>query len=318
MEHDASPSREPLTLEVSSEWAGQRCDVILGVLLDLSRSQVQRAIDEGRVLIDGEPAKKSTRVEEGTLLTVVPAAPIQGLEDVDSPDLRVLYHDDDVVVIDKPPGIAVHSAPGWDGPTVVGALAARGISLSQLGPAERAGVVHRLDVGTSGVMVLAVSDRAYRSLKDAFHDRTVHKVYHALVQGYPDPSSGTIDAPIGRHPSSSWKFAVVSEGRHAVTHYDTIESFIGATLVEVILETGRTHQIRVHFQAERHPLVGDLLYGADPTFAERLGLHRQWLHAVRLRFRHPGTGRELTVESEYAPDLRRALEILEHSTGVSS
>lgn len=258
------------------------------------------------------PAKKSERMAEGDTL-VVQDLPVTPVGDEHSPPLPlpILYRDSDIVVVDKPPGIAVHPAPGWEGPTVVGQLLAQGVMLSSLGPPERHGVVHRLDGGTSGVMVLAVSDRAYRALKDAFHDRQVRKIYHALVQGYPDPSSGTIDAPIGRHPSSSWKFAVTRDGRPAVTHYDTLQVFPGATLVQVTLETGRTHQIRVHFQAEHHPLVGDGVYGADPTFAARLGLTRQWLHAVELGFVHPGTGDEVLFRSNYPEDLRHALSVLE-------
>ena len=161
---------------------------------------------------------------------------------------------------------------GWDGPTVLGALAGAGFRISTSGAAERAGIVHRLDVGTSGLMVVAKSERAYTELKRAFHDREVDKIYHAVVQGHPDPFSGTIDAPIGRHPSSDWKFAVTADGKPSVTHYDTLEAMRSATLLEIHLETGRTHQIRVHMAAQRHPCVGDLLYGADPTLAARVGL----------------------------------------------
>jgi len=173
--------------------------------------------------------------------------------------------------------------------------------------------VHRLDVGTSGLMVVACSDRAYRSLKAQFRDRTVEKVYHALVQGHPDPSSGTIDAPIGRHPHADHKFAVVAHGKPSITHYDTLEAFPHASLVEVHLETGRTHQIRVHAAAIRHPCCGDLLYGADPVLAQRLGLHRQWLHAHRLEFDHPGTGERVSFTSEYPNDLQDALAIIADS-----
>ena len=209
--------------------------------------------------------------------------------------LKILYSDDDIVVIDKPVGVAVHASPGWTGPTVTGALAARGVRLSGSGPAERQGVVHRLDVGTSGVLVLAASDRAYTALKRAFKERTVDKRYRRLVQGHPDPSSGTIDAPIGRHPGADYKFAVTSDGRPSVTHYETVEAFPAVSLLDVHLETGRTHQIRVHMAALRHPCAGDLTYGADPALAQRLGLSRQWLHARQLGFRHPGTGMDVVV-----------------------
>jgi 23S rRNA pseudouridine1911/1915/1917 synthase len=226
------------------------------------------------------------------------------------PGFAVVYDDDDIVVIDKPVGVAAHPAVGWDGPTVLGALAGAGFRISTSGASERAGIVHRLDVGTSGLMVVAKSERAYTELKRQFHDREVDKIYHAVVQGHPDPFSGTIDAPIGRHPGSSWKFAVVADGKPSVTHYETLEAMRSATLLEIHLETGRTHQIRVHMAAQRHPCVGDLLYGADPTLAARVGLERQWLHAMRLGFRHPGTGERVDFETEYPADLQHALDVM--------
>jgi 23S rRNA pseudouridine1911/1915/1917 synthase len=221
--------------------------------------------------------------------------------------MRVLLDDDDVVVVDKPVGVAAHPSPGWSGPTVVGGLAAAGYRISTSGAAERQGVVHRLDVGTSGVMAVAKSEAAYTSLKRQFKERTVDKTYHAVVQGHCDPLSGTIDAPIDRHPQHDYKWAVVTGGKPSVTHYDTLEAFPHASLLEVHLETGRTHQIRVHMAALRHPCVGDLTYGADPGLAKRLGLGRQWLHAVRLGFEHPATGERIVVSSEYPDDLRTAL-----------
>jgi 23S rRNA pseudouridine1911/1915/1917 synthase len=224
--------------------------------------------------------------------------------------LVVLYEDDDIVVIDKPRGVAAHPTPGWSGPTVTGGLTAAGHTLATSGAAERQGIVHRLDANTTGVMVVAKSERAYSALKRAFRERTVDKRYHALVQGHPDPLRGTVDAPIGRHPSGDGRFAVVSDGRPSVTHYDTLEAFRAASLISVHLETGRTHQIRVHMAALRHPCVGDLLYGADPVLAARLGLTRQWLHAVSLTFTHPADGREVTFTSDYPADLARALDIL--------
>ena len=213
--------------------------------------------------------------------------------------LNVVYEDDDILVVDKPIGVAAHPAPGWDGPTVIGGLLASGYTIATSGAAERQGIVHRLDANTTGLMVVAKSESAYSALKRAFRERTVEKRYHALVQGHPDPLRGTIDAPIGRHPSGDGRFAVVAEGRPSVTHYDTIEAFRGASLVDVGLETGRTHQIRVHMAAIRHPCAGDLLYGADPVLAERLGLHRQWLHAVSLAFEHPADGRWVEFRSDY-------------------
>jgi 23S rRNA pseudouridine1911/1915/1917 synthase len=224
--------------------------------------------------------------------------------------MTVLHDDDHIVVVDKPVGVAAHPSPGWTGPTVVGGLAGAGFRVSTSGSAERQGVVHRLDVGTSGVMVVAKSERAYTVLKRAFKERTVDKIYHALVQGHPDPLRGTVDAPIGRHPSADYKWAVTSNGKPSVTHYDTLEAHRAASLLEVTLETGRTHQIRVHMAAMRHPCVGDLTYGADPTLSARLGLSRQWLHAVRLAFDHPATGERIEFTSSYPDDLANALERL--------
>ena len=230
------------------------------------------------------------------------AEPVEGME--------VIYSDADIVVVDKPVGVAAHASVGWTGPTVIGGLAAAGYRISTSGPPERKGIVHRLDVGTSGLMVVAASERAYTLLKRAFRDRTVDKTYHALVQGHPDPLSGTIDAPIGRHTSSDWRFAVTSDGKHSITHYDTLEAHQAATLVEVKLETGRTHQIRVHFSALHHPCAGDPTYGGDPVLAKRLGLERQWLHAVGLGFEHPGTGARVDFTSTYPDDLQHALDVL--------
>jgi 23S rRNA pseudouridine1911/1915/1917 synthase len=223
------------------------------------------------------------------------------------PGLTIVYDDEDVVIVDKPVGVAAHPSPGWTGTTVVGGLAGAGYRISTSGAAERQGIVHRLDVGTSGLMAVAKSELAYTELKRAFKKRTVEKVYLAVVQGHPDPSSGTIDAPIDRHPTADYRWAVVAGGKPSITHYATLEAFPHASLVEVHLETGRTHQIRVHMSAVRHPCVGDLTYGADPTLSARLGLERQWLHAARLSFAHPRTGLPVSVSSEPPADLQEAL-----------
>jgi len=293
--------------------AGMRLDAGLARLLGISRTTVATLIDSGDVLVDGVSVARSERLTADSWLEITLPEPerpsVLVPENVDG--LTVLYRDADIVVIDKPVGVAAHPSPGWTGPTVLGALAGFGIGVATSGAAERQGIVHRLDVGTTGVMVVALSERAYSVLKDAFRDRTVEKIYHALVQGHPDPSTGTIDAPIGRHPTSDWKFAVVEGGRDSVTHYETLEAFRAASLLEVYLETGRTHQIRVHFSATRHPCVGDLTYGADPTLAKRLGLTRQWLHARSLAFAHPEDGRWVEFTSPYPADLAHALELLE-------
>jgi len=296
---------------------GERVDVALTRMLGLSRTKAAALIDAGLVLQDGKPLAKSDRLLVGSMLQVDPEA-LDPKSDVDEapqpvPGMRVLYDDDDVVVVDKPVGVAAHPSPGWTGPTVVGGLAAAGYRISTSGAAERKGIVHRLDVGTSGVMAVAKSERAYTSLKRQFKERTVDKIYHAVVQGQLDPFRGTIDAPIDRHPHHDYRFAVVAGGKPSITHYETLEAFAHASLVEVHLETGRTHQIRVHMSAMRHPCVGDLTYGADPTLSKRLGLERQWLHAVSLGFEHPSSGERIVVTSEYPADLATALARLRES-----
>ncbi len=302
---------ETRSLFVPDGLEGSRVDAALAKLLGFSRSFAAEVIAEGGVLIDGKVAGKSDRLHSGGYLDVS-WAPKEGpkIVPVEVEDFRIIHDDDDLVVIDKPVGIAAHPAIGWEGPTVLGALAAAGYTIATSGAQERAGIVQRLDVGTSGLMVIAKSETAYSLLKRAFRDRTVEKVYHAIVQGHPDPFSGTIDAPIGRHPGSEWKFAVTQDGKHSVTHYDTLEAFPYATLLEIHLETGRTHQIRVHMAAQKHPCVGDAMYGADPTLSARLGLERQWLHAKELSFTHPGTNEWVTYRSEYPPDLQQAYDIL--------
>ena len=290
--------------------AGQRIDVVASRVTGHSRSRVAELIAAGGMLLDGETVKRASRiVTAGAMLelvteprpTQVASRPrlVGGLE--------IIHEDRDIVVVDKPTGVAAHPSLGWEGPSVTEHLAAAGIAIATSGAPERQGVVSRLDVGTSGLMVLARSERAYSVLKQAFRDKAVDKTYQALVQGHPDPFSGTIDAPIGRHPGHEWKMAIVGGGRESVTHYETLEAHRAATLVEVSLETGRTHQIRVHFAAIGHPCCGDPLYGSDPALAKRLGLDRQWLHATRLAFEHPVEGNRVEFESELPRDLEHAL-----------
>jgi len=292
---------------------GMRVDAGLAKMLGLSRTVVAELAESGDVLLDGRPAGKSDRLAAGGLLEVTLPDPAGPIEIVAEPveGMLILHDDDDIVVIAKPVGVAVHPSPGWTGPTVVGGLAAAGLRISTSGAAERQGVVHRLDAGTTGVMVVAKSEHAYTVLKRAFKERTVDKGYHAIVQGHPDPTRGTIDAPIDRHPRHDYKFAVVQGGRPSVTHYEVVEAFRAASLTHIKLETGRTHQIRVHFSALRHPCVGDLTYGADPVLARKLGLTRQWLHARTLGFAHPADGRWVEFEAEYPEDLAKALRILQ-------
>ncbi|MFC7658479.1 RluA family pseudouridine synthase [Pseudonocardia benzenivorans] len=293
-----------------------RVDAGLSRLLGLSRTVVATLAEEGRVAVDGRAAGKSDRLAAGGWLEIELPDPERESDGITGPvevvaGLTILHEDDDIVVVDKPVGVAAHPSPGWTGPTVVAGLAALGVRVATSGAAERQGIVHRLDAGTTGVMVVAKSESAYSELKRAFKERTVDKRYHAVVQGHPDPSRGTIDAPIDRHPRHDWRFAVVEGGRPSVTHYDTIEAFRAASLLDIRLETGRTHQIRVHFSAMRHPCVGDLTYGADPTLAKRLHLDRQRLHARELGFAHPADGRRVEFTSPYPADLARALDLLQ-------
>jgi 23S rRNA pseudouridine1911/1915/1917 synthase len=286
---------ESRSLPVPEGLAGERVDAALSKLLGFSRTFAADVVAAGGVTLDGSTVQKSDRLTAGAWLEVEwqPREPVTVVATPVS-DLTIVFQD-------------------GDGPTVLGALAASGVRVSTSGAAERAGIVHRLDAGTSGLMVVAKSDRAYTELKRQFHDREVTKIYHAVVQGHPDPLAGTIDAPIGRHPGSSWKFAVTAEGKNSVTHYETLEAFPGASLLEIHLETGRTHQIRVHMAAQRHPCVGDAMYGADPKLSARLGLTRQWLHAMKLEFRHPSTGEMVEFESKYPADLQHALDVLRES-----
>ncbi len=292
---------------------GERLDAALARMFGLSRAKAADLIGAGAVLVGGRPAGKSDRVPAGEWLdvTLPPAAEYEPLPATDPvPGLAISYEDADIIVVDKPAGVAAHPTPGWTGPTVLQGLLAAGHRIATSGAAERQGIVHRLDANTTGLMVVAKSEHAYSVLKQAFRDREVDKRYGALVQGHPDPLRGTIDAPIARHPSGDGRFAVISGGRPSVTHYDTIEAFRAASLVEVKLETGRTHQIRVHMSAVRHPCVGDRLYGADPVLAARLGITRQWLHARQLGFAHPDDGHWADFTSPYPADLATSLELL--------
>jgi len=303
---------EDRLIQVPEGLAGSRADAGIAKLLGLSRSSVAEMLESGLVLQNDHTLGKSDAlITDAWLKITLPAAkPALALVAELVPDLRVVYQDEDIVVVDKPAGVAAHPSVGWDGPSVGGALLAMGIEMSTSGLAERQGIVSRLDVGTSGLMVLTKTEIAYSKMKQAFRDRVVDKTYHALVQGHPDPSSGTIDAPLGRHPKHEYKFTVSQDGKPSITHYTTLEAFTAASLLEIELETGRTHQIRVHFSAFKHPLVGDTLYGCDPKLAARLGMERQWLHALKLGFNHPTKGDYVSFESSYPADLVNSLAVL--------
>ncbi len=303
------------SLHVPEGLGGERVDSAIAQMLGLSRTRAAELIGRGLVSVDGAGVSKIERVLPGSLLEVtipVETDPLAIVPEVVE-GIGIIHDDDSIVVIDKPVGVAVHPSPGWSGPTVVGHLAGAGFRIATSGASERQGIVQRLDVGTSGVMVICKSEHAYSVLKNAFRHRTVDKTYHAVVQGHPDPLEGTIDAPIARHPGADYKFAVLDGGRASVTHYETLEAHRFASLLEVHLETGRTHQIRVHMAALKHPCVGDLTYGADPTLARRFKVGRQWLHAVKLGFEHPDTGAYVEYESPYPDDLARSLDAIRDS-----
>jgi 23S rRNA pseudouridine1911/1915/1917 synthase len=316
VEAEAEPTTEleHRTIHVPEGLAGERVDSALARLLGLSRTRASELVAAGHVQLDGQAPAKSDRVLPGTLLEVsIPAPRRATVVPAEVEGMRIVFQDDDIVVVDKPVGVAAHPSVGWSGPTVLDHLAGIGVRISTSGAPERRGIVHRLDVGTSGLMAVAKSEHAYTVLKQAFRDRTVDKTYHALVQGHPDPHTGTIDAPIARHPKHDFKFTVKEGGRDSITHYDTLEAHRFASLLTIKLETGRTHQIRVHMSALHHPCVGDLMYGADPTLAKRVGLDRQWLHAHKLGFVHPRTGEYVEFESEYPADLVHALDVVRAS-----
>lgn len=298
---------------VPDSFDGDRIDAVAARISGYSRSKIDTILAAEGLLLDGAVvAKGSLRVHAGAMLEIIDdlaPAPLH-VEPRVAQGLQIIHEDADIVVVDKPVGVAAHPSLGWEGPSVIEHLVHVGIPIATSGAAERQGIVQRLDVGTSGVMVVAKSEHAYSVLKQAFRDRSVDKTYHALVQGHPDPFQGTIEAPIGRHPGHEWKMAIVEGGRPSITHYDTLEAHRRATLLKIHLETGRTHQIRVHMAAIGHPCVGDPLYGADPTLSAALGLERQWLHAVELGLTHPRTGRYVQFKSDYPEDLRRALKIV--------
>jgi len=290
---------------------GERVDSGISRLLGLSRTRAAEVLAEGGITLaqNGARLGKSDRLSTDMVIDVLIPEAVQELSITPQviPDLAIVFQDDHFVVVDKPAGVAAHPSVGWSGTNVLGGLAALGVSITTSGAAERRGIVQRLDVGTSGLMVIAKSEIGYSRLKDAFRQRTVTKIYHALVQGHPDPSRGTVDAPIGRHPKDDWRFTVMEGGRESITHYETLEAFPAASLLEIHLETGRTHQIRVHMSALRHPCVGDITYGADPTLADRLGLTRQWLHACELEFEHPTSGELVRFSTPYPLDLEGGL-----------
>jgi 23S rRNA pseudouridine1911/1915/1917 synthase len=291
-------------LEAAPEDAGLRLDAFLAAHgAAPSRSAAQRLIEAGAVLVDGAPRAKNHRVAAGQLVTVEGSGEEAAAEA--APEFEVVYEDADLLVVDKPAGLVTHPAPGHRGPTLAGAL--RGRAAGGADP-ERAGIVHRLDRDTSGLLVVAKTEEAHASLSAALKRREVRREYLALVAGHPESESGTIDAPIGRDRARRTLVSTRSDRpRAAVTRFEVLERLPATALLRVSLETGRTHQIRAHLAAIGHPVCGDPQYGGRPC-GRQLGLERQFLHAGRLMFRHPRSGEIVECESKPPVDLRRALD----------
>jgi len=310
---------------VPADLEGVRADRVVAGLTDLPRSRVRRLIEEGRVTVAGEPITPSQRLASGTEVTVSVDRVDDAVLAEDVP-FTVVYEDDAVLVVDKPAGVVVHPGAGVSGGTLVAGILARFPAQAEL-VEQRFGLVHRLDKDTSGLLLVARSAGAYRNLQAQLRRREVARTYLALVAGDPPAARGTIDAPIGRNPAAPMRMAVVSRGRAARTHYRRLAGWADASLLEVSLESGRTHQIRVHLAAVDLPVVGDRTYGrkrwvgaapsaetvaapAGPDVAgrrHRADPGRQWLHAVRLVFAHPVDGDRVVVESPVPADLAAAL-----------
>ncbi len=333
---NSSPVRLPVRLDVAvaDDQSGERLDRVLAAALpDLSRTRIQALVKAGKVMVDGAPAANpSRRVAAGEAIAVEVPPPEAAAPRAQAIALDIVHEDDELIVIDKPAGLVVHPGAGNHDGTLVNALLAHcGATLSGIGGVERPGIVHRIDKDTSGLMVVAKTDRAHRSLSEQFadHGRTgpLERAYLALVWGAPRPARGTIDAPLDRDPRNREKIAVMRDGRGraAVTHWEVVERFGPqpaplAALMRCRLETGRTHQIRVHMAHAGHPLMGDATYGAGfRSKAVRLGpaaqaalaaLDRQALHAAHLAFRHPETGETLAFDSPPPPDMAALIEAL--------
>ncbi len=322
-----------LNIDIPDDFAGQRADKALGVLCkDLSRSRIEALIDEGQVLINGAPfANAKQAVQEGDCFTITVPRPRECDPDPEDIPLDIIYEDDDLLVINKAVGMVVHPGAGnWSGTLVNALLYHCGDSLSGVGGIVRPGIVHRLDKDTSGLIMVAKNDTAHKSLSEQLADRTLSRVYHALVVGVPMPLKGVIERPIGRHKHDRLKMSVMSnKPKDAKTHYKLLKSYGSAcSLVECRLETGRTHQIRVHMEAFGCPLVGDKLYGAQPTLLisklkkegysvetikNIMSFGRQALHAKEIRFKHPQTGEDMSFSSDLPADLSNVLKLLEKS-----
>jgi 23S rRNA pseudouridine1911/1915/1917 synthase len=286
-----------MDIAIADAQAGQRLDSVLAEPLG-SRARAQRLIDAGLVTVDGAVRPKRHRVAAGEIVHVAPEPAAEVPADAGSARFEVVYEDADLLVVDKPAGVVVHPAAGHHTGTLAQGLAARGIA------AERGGIVHRLDRDTSGLLLAAKDEDVLRTMQEELRERRIEREYLALVSGRPPARSGTIDAPIGRDRRERTRHSTDTDApREAITHFTIEQALARTTLLRVRLETGRTHQIRVHLQAIGHPVVGDPDYGAGDT----LGLDRQFLHATRLAFEHPRTGERIEVVSELPDDLADAL-----------
>jgi 23S rRNA pseudouridine1911/1915/1917 synthase len=304
-----APQAEPLALTVAAEDEGQRLDrYVAARVANLSRSYAQQLIDDNHIRVNGRDARASATLRAGDVVTVW--RPLPQPTDLVAEDIPicVVYEDADAVVVDKPAGMVVHPAPGHPRGTLVNALLARYPDIA-IGGDLRPGIVHRLDRETSGLLVVARNERALRDLQAQQQARSMRKIYLAVAEGRFREPEGLIDAPIARHPTDRTRMAVAAGGRSARTHWRVLEELGGYTLLEVRLETGRTHQIRVHFAHKSRPLLGDPLYGPKRPRAS-FGLARQFLHAHRLGFRLPTGGEWAEFESPLPPDLAEALERL--------
>ena len=294
----------PAVHEFEVTVAESRLDQYLaGMDVGLTRSRLHRLIVEGEVLVNGVAAKPAHKVRAGDRVTLSVPPPRPTRMEAQSIPVPVIYQDGELAVIDKPAGLAVHPGPGHPDRTLVNALLALCPDIKGVGGETRPGIVHRLDKDTSGLMVVAKTDQAHHHLSAQIKDRQVTKGYTALVRGAPMPESGKIDAPVGRHPRHRTKMAVVVGGKESRTTYRTIEKFGDSSLLELYLETGRTHQIRVHMAHLGHPLIGDSVYGAKSELVAR-----HFLHAYHLAFRHPATGETVEFRTGLPADLAEALE----------
>jgi 23S rRNA pseudouridine1911/1915/1917 synthase len=305
---------DPGEASATEEAAGRRLDEVVAQLAGTSRAQAARWATDGLVEVDGRPRPKAHRLRGGERVAwAPPTAPPPGEPLAEHRPLGVRYEDDRLLVVAKPAGLVVHPGPGHPTGTLVNALLGRpGTSLSAGGgAADRPGIVHRLDKDTSGLLLVAKDDATHLALARDLAAHRVERHYLALVQGRLPAGTGTVDAPVGRHPRNRKRMAVVpAGGRHAVTHWRVLETFPAVQLTEATLETGRTHQVRVHLASLRHPLVGDRTYGADPTLAARLVVPRPFLHAWRLAFTHPATGARIDLTEPLPPDLQAPLDRL--------